>query len=104
MACVWNDLDRDGQLDADEPPLTGVPIVLRDSEGNQLDFCTTTADGCCAFHGLPPDTYTVSMSALPGFFLTTAFSEQVTLAAGQTCIVRFGSRPFYRIFLPILKH
>lgn len=58
---VWFDADQDGIQDADEPPMSGVPVELYDATGTILRGTTTTnAAGEYYFSGLNPDTtYTV---------------------------------------------
>ena len=103
VACVWNDLNSDGQYSADEPLLAGVLIEVRDSLGNLVDLCTTGASGCCIFGDLLPGTYTVSAGSAEGFFFTTAPTAQVEVLAGQVSEVRFGSRQWYTLFIPLMK-
>jgi hypothetical protein len=102
VPCVWNDLDGDGFPDAGEPPLPGVLIELWDSQGQLVDSCTTDDSGCCSFLNLPPGNYTVTASAVQGFFFTTLPSAQVEVVAGQVSEVFFGSRQWYMVFLPVI--
>lgn len=57
---VWNDLNKDGKQDDNEPGLKAVTVKLTDSKGNTV---TTTTDdkGNYIFDRLTPDKYTVSI-------------------------------------------
>ena len=59
---LWNDLNADGVLDADETArFAGVTIQLRDSLGNLLGTATTDANGDYAFAGLPDGSYVIDV-------------------------------------------
>ncbi|MFK4760034.1 SdrD B-like domain-containing protein [Microbacterium sp. ZW T5_45] len=53
---VWFDADRDGAQDADETPISGVEVILYDSNGIEVARTTTDADGFYAFGDLVADT------------------------------------------------
>jgi len=57
---VWNDLDKDGIQDANEPGLSGVTVKL--SSGATT---TTNASGYYSFSNLSAGTYTVTVSNTP---------------------------------------
>lgn len=55
---AWNDGNRNGVRDANEPVLSGVPVELW-QQGELITACTTDADGHYLFEGLLPDEYVV---------------------------------------------
>ncbi len=56
---VWIDADGDGVVDANEPGIAGVSVVLLDSTGRVVATTTTSATGGYSFTGVPNGTYTV---------------------------------------------
>ena len=66
---VWIDTDKDGTQEADEAPLPGVTVVLRDGDGIEISRTTTDARGRYLFDDLPAGTYRVQ------FVLTPAQAE-----------------------------
>ncbi len=60
---VWNDFDRDGIQDANEPGVSGVTVTL--TKGATSQTTTTAANGTYGFANLVAGTYTVSVSNLP---------------------------------------
>jgi hypothetical protein len=72
---VWNDLDGDGQQDANEPGIAGVTVTLYDGNGNVIATTTTDGFGNYIFTNLSAGTYQVGFSNLPsGYVFTTANS------------------------------
>lgn len=65
---VHADLDRDCLWDADEQPLAGVTLELRDASGCVLTVTQTEADGRYRFENLSPGTYTVKEQQPAGYF------------------------------------
>ncbi len=102
IACLWNDLDGDGFQGVDEPGLGGIPIAVRDIQGQSVDACSTETSGCCTVTNLPPGTYTVTAGAVQGLILTTPPTAQVEVFAGQLSEVFFGSRQLSRLLLPVI--
>ncbi len=94
----WLDLDGDGALDADEPRLEGVSVDLLDGSGNIIATAISAADGTVEFGGLPPGSYTLSVSdnggALVGLGGTTTPAQNrqlpVTITAADVSGVNFG--------------
>ena len=94
---VWNDLNKNGVQDANEPGLQGVTVTLTFRNGTVIST-TTDANGAYSFTGLGPDTYTVTFTTPAG--MTPTLSNQgsndnvdsdpvngivtVTLAGGAT--------------------
>jgi fimbrial isopeptide formation D2 family protein/uncharacterized repeat protein (TIGR01451 family) len=56
---VFRDSDRDGTLDAGEPPIPGVTVQLIDANGTVVRTTTTDANGNYTFPNVPPGTYTI---------------------------------------------
>ena len=67
---VWNDVDRDGIQDNDEPGIEGVEVRLFDVSGNQLAITLTDATGLYQFAELNPGDYTVEF-VQPGTYYPT---------------------------------
>lgn len=88
MLCVtnFNDLNRNGVRDANEPLIPG--FTFRVTDRNRKIVGTATTSSCLA---LPPGTYTVTELATAGYAPTTPASRSVTIAAGQKATVTFGN-------------
>ncbi len=94
----WLDLDADGNLDSDEPRLEGVTIDLLDAGGNVVATTTSASDGTVSFAGLPPGSYTLSVSdnagVLVGLGGTTtpaqSRAQSVTITTSDVSGVNFG--------------
>ncbi|TXB63594.1 SdrD B-like domain-containing protein [Phaeodactylibacter luteus] len=67
---VWEDLDRDGQQDGNEPPFPGVEVQLKDAGNNVIATDTTDENGNYLFMELPAGTYSVAF-VLPDSFRFT---------------------------------
>ncbi len=65
---VYVDLSHDCVRDADEPPLEGVLIELRDGDGNVLATTRTNASGEYKFEGLAPGEYVIFEQQPDGYF------------------------------------
>ncbi|TWU05881.1 MSCRAMM family protein [Stieleria varia] len=93
---VFVDQDDDCEFDAEEQPIQGVTIQLRDAAGNTVAQTVTDASGRYSFENLRSGTYQIFEQQPEGFFqggqkLGTGGGEvlgadlmQVSLAAGQT--------------------
>jgi hypothetical protein len=111
---AWHDLNRNGTQQQGEPPLAGVlvevsaramaPMAWRlwtlESGATPIASCTTGPTGVCAFGGLLPGTYVVSLTPPAGYRFPTA-SDAVDVWAGQTTLVRFGAQLF-QVYLPLI--
>ena len=98
---VWNDLDKDGIQDPNEPGIEGVVVTLLDGNGNPIGTTTTDGTGSFIFPDLPPGDYALKFPpTLPnGDVLsptgagtpatdsdpnaTTGITPKITLAPGQ---------------------
>ncbi|MEN0002598.1 MAG: SdrD B-like domain-containing protein [Bacteroidota bacterium] len=67
---VWEDTDRDGLQDDNEPPVSGVTVNLKDENGMIIATTTTDDDGMYLFLGLTPATYSVQFELPDGFDFT----------------------------------
>ena len=69
---VWNDLNRNGQQDPNEPGIAGVPVQLLNGSGATIATMLTDASGRFAFTGLAPGQYRVTRTIPAGFVTTLA--------------------------------
>ncbi|HCU2223603.1 SdrD B-like domain-containing protein, partial [Staphylococcus aureus] len=69
---VWEDTNKDGKQDANEKGIKGVYVILKDSNGKELDRTTTDENGKYQFTGLSNGTYSVEFSTPAGYTPTTA--------------------------------
>lgn len=67
---TWEDIDRDGIQDDEEPPMTGVRVRLKDDEGAVIDSTTTDMNGFYSFVGLEAGTYSVQFVKPDSFNIT----------------------------------
>lgn len=58
---MWNDANRNGQVDAGETPFSGHTVWLFDSNGNYIAQSTTDANGAYSFSNIVDGTYTVRL-------------------------------------------
>ena len=87
---VWEDKDGDGVRDEGEGPLSGVTVTVTDEDGNTHQV-TTGADGTWTVDDLPPGTYTVVVTPLPGTVVTVGGNTTITIEpTGNTAEVSTG--------------
>ena len=67
---VWEDLNRNGIQDTDEPPVSGVRVILRDGNGNLIRETTTNDQGYYFFGDLVPGSYQVEFEPPSGYRFT----------------------------------
>lgn len=60
---LWNDLDGDGAMSPDEPPLSGVTVEAVDATSTVLDSAVSGEDGSYLLAGVPAGTVTVRVDA-----------------------------------------
>jgi len=98
---VFEDLNRDGELDPGEPGIPDVVITLTGA----TEALTTTTDsgGGYSFLDLTVgETYTVTQTLPEGYFATTSTSVSLQLPA-QGALVHFGNYRAYQLFLPLVS-
>ena len=80
----WNDLDRDGLVDAGEPTLEGWTIYIDANQNGQLDAgelnTVTDANGDYAINNLPSGSYPLAEVQQPGWVV--ASSRTVVVGSG----------------------
>ncbi|MFZ1785165.1 MAG: SdrD B-like domain-containing protein, partial [Ferruginibacter sp.] len=64
---VWNDLNKDGIQDPDEPGIAGVTVMLYTSTGNLYRATITSNDGYYFFDDVPAGTYYVKVTPPLGY-------------------------------------
>jgi hypothetical protein len=84
---VWEDLDRDGNLDAGEPGISDVVIVLKDALGQQAGITTTDSAGVYSFAGLCAGQYVVEVdpTSLPDGLVPSACSNATAPSLSTPC-------------------
>ncbi|MEG4231614.1 SdrD B-like domain-containing protein [Microcoleus sp. Pol11C3] len=101
LGIKFNDLNRDGIRQANEPGLANVPILLESATSSNGVFnagtgevsTTTDANGAFSFINLVPGNYVLTETALPpGFTATTPNPLAVTVGA-RNVNVFFGNGP-----------
>jgi uncharacterized repeat protein (TIGR01451 family) len=98
---VWNDLNLDGVLDLDEPPLAGAYIKVKDTLGNIAhEYGPTGPDGRYLFPDVLPGDYLVVRTNPPGYFSTTPDEVPITLTPRGLALVDFGAARFWRLYVP----
>ncbi|MCS7466785.1 hypothetical protein NZK35_09035 [Stieleria sp. ICT_E10.1] len=70
---VWNDLDRDGKQDDNEPGIPGVTVKLLDPHHNVVATTTTDSDGLYSFNGLESGDYLVQFIAPQDFVFSPQY-------------------------------
>ncbi|EME7480650.1 carboxypeptidase regulatory-like domain-containing protein, partial [Staphylococcus pseudintermedius] len=56
---VWDDLNKDGIQDDNEPGISDVKVTLKDADGNVVDTRTTDANGNYLFENVKEGDYTI---------------------------------------------
>ena len=76
---IWNDLDGDGQQDANEPPIAGASVSLlvrngiggfgpaQDQQGTLVPVLVSAVNGTYKFDNLPSGDYKVVVTPTPGY-------------------------------------
>ena len=92
---VFFDNNGDSIRNGNEIGISGINLILRDSNGNEVARTTTGENGIYNFFNVPPGTYTVTIENPPqGLTPTLTQTGSITLQAGQTIdTVDFGFQP-----------
>ncbi|MDO5375736.1 MAG: SdrD B-like domain-containing protein, partial [Staphylococcus rostri] len=69
---VWEDTNKDGIQDANEPGIANVTVVLKDEQGAEVSTTTTDANGHYLFDQLKQGHYTVEFVTPEGYTPTLA--------------------------------
>ncbi|MDE9799885.1 SdrD B-like domain-containing protein [Staphylococcus delphini] len=64
---VWEDTNKDGIQDADEPGIANVTVTLTDADGNVVGTRTTDTNGNYLFEDVKPGDYTVTFETPEGY-------------------------------------
>ncbi|MFQ5795519.1 MAG: PKD domain-containing protein [Candidatus Bipolaricaulia bacterium] len=91
---VFDDQNRDGQLDPGEPGVTGVRVALMTAEGEPIREGFTGPTGWFAFTGLLPGGYRLRVDETwfpPGYEPTTPQDRELTLEPESHAQVQFGA-------------
>ena len=70
---VFEDLDKDGIQDSNEPGIAGAQVKLQDPSGQTLATTTTDGNGMYMFSGLTPSDYKVMFTQPTGFDSVSPF-------------------------------
>ena len=95
---VWHDLNNNNILDAGEPGIPDVTVMLYNSSNTLLTTVTTDAFGNYIFNGLTPGNYYVKFTTPSGFTLVTAnvgtnddIDSDVNPATGNSQVVTLAA-------------
>ena len=105
VGTVYEDLDQDGQMDAGEQGVVGIPVERRDSSNLLLETFHTAENGEFWFQDLPPGTYRISVQFGVGFAPVFPSPAQVvvTVAPGSLEQRNFGYvLQGERLYLPLV--
>jgi len=112
---VWEDLNKNGRRDGNEPPLAGALIqvfapetayrmrIARMILDEPIDSCITDASGFCSFE-LAVGSYAVVETNPRGYTSTTSDGLTVEVREGEVTEVFFGDAADHRIYLPVMFH
>ncbi|EKI4483494.1 fibrinogen-binding adhesin SdrG C-terminal domain-containing protein [Staphylococcus pseudintermedius] len=64
---VWDDLNKDGIQDDNEPGISNVKVTLKDVDGNVVDTRTTDANGNYLFENVKEGDYTIEFETPEGY-------------------------------------
>ncbi|PWZ87610.1 SdrD B-like domain-containing protein, partial [Staphylococcus pseudintermedius] len=64
---VWDDLNKDGIQDDNEPGISDVKVTLKDADGNVVDTRTTDANGSYLFENVKEGDYTIEFETPEGY-------------------------------------
>lgn len=84
---VWEDLNKDGAQDTDEPGLQGVTIYLKDKDDTIIDSTITDVNGKYGFANLFPGIYNLNVDADDFYSLTAANSGADTTLDSDGIII-----------------
>jgi len=85
---VWNDLDNDGLMSANEPGVADVVLTLKRSDNGKILTTTSDTSGAFQFASLPNDSYTLSVT-LPNSMIYARYRKE----GGNLRSVMTGENP-----------
>ncbi len=88
---AFDDQDRDGLHDPDEPLRAGVAFTVYNSDAVAANYITDGRSEPKCLTGLTPGEYRVTRSVTPGEVLTTEGNWSLNLTAGSELYQSFGS-------------
>lgn len=99
---VWNDLNRDGIQNTNEPGVAGVTVTVYDNSGVALGSAITDANGLYLFPNLEEGDYSVGFSTLPVGAVFTSMNQggnverdsDVNPATGTTALFTLNAGDF----------
>lgn len=90
---VWEDRNRNGQRDPDEPGLANVEIQLYRGNHSLLSLTHTANNGTYAFSGLEEGIYVVKEINPPGYISITGNDVTIILGPGEVRVANFANAP-----------
>ncbi|RUA17114.1 MAG: hypothetical protein DSY55_02710 [Clostridia bacterium] len=86
---IWTDVNNDGVLTADDKPLPGVWVSLKDANEKVLLSMVTGGDGHFAFLNIAPGKYFVAVTPVDGFTPAAESPQMAITRADSTVEVDF---------------
>ncbi|MDI9608989.1 MAG: SdrD B-like domain-containing protein [Candidatus Verstraetearchaeota archaeon] len=87
---VYNDTDRNGEMNFYDPGLVNWELFLLDFDGFPIGYNTSRTGGIYQFAPLPEGVYTVFVRILQGYSNSTPSIRSVTIAGGPVLDLNFG--------------
>jgi LysM repeat protein len=88
---AYNDENQNGTHDADEPLRSAVAFTISDVEKVVSNYVTDGASEPFCVEGLAPGSYNITRSIATGEVTTSASDQTVSLTAGESTTLEFGS-------------
>ncbi|PWZ64080.1 adhesin, partial [Staphylococcus pseudintermedius] len=81
---VWEDLNKDGIQDQNEPGIANVKVTLKDADGNVVDTRTTDDKGNYLFEKVKEGEYTIEFETPEGYTPTQTGQGRVSTDSNGT--------------------
>lgn len=94
---VFNDLNRNGSLDADEQPLNGATLSLLNSAGRIIDTQTSSGDGQYLFAVEQAGSYRIAQTPVDGFIPVVQDSPVLLTTNTGAGVANFPNLPVHSI-------
>ena len=106
---VWNDLNKNGQIDVGEPGESGSTVAIRLNGSVPSGSVVTDSSGQFSFTGLTPGFYMVLQTNASGYTDVTANVQTISVRSGQIGTVNFGDykemTPLsHFLYVPLIHH